>query len=148
MWNPGSLPEELTVEQLKQEHSSYPRNKNIAGVFFKAGYVEAWGRGINDIIKSCKDAGLPEPIIEENQGGLSVVFLKNIYTEEYLRTLDINERQVKAILYIKENGKITNASYQEINNIGKTLATEELSKLVNKELIQQTGTKGRGVDMS
>ncbi len=144
LWNPGILPEELTVEELKQEHSSYPRNRNIAGVFFKAGYVEAWGRGTNDIIKSCKEAGLPEPVIEENQGGLSIVFLKDIYTEEYLRRLNINERQIKAILYTKEHGKITNSSYQEINNTGKTLATEELSDLVNKELIQQSGTKGRG----
>ncbi|MFC3196264.1 ATP-binding protein [Parapedobacter deserti] len=144
LWNPGILPEELTVEELKQEHSSYPRNRNIAGVFFKAGYVEAWGRGTNDIIKACKEAGLPEPLIEENQGGLSIVFLKDIYTAEYLRKLDINERQIKAVLYIKEYGKVTNASYQEINNTGKTLATEELSDLVNKGLIQQSGTKGRG----
>src|SRR5690606_28100397 len=26
LWNPGVLPEELTVEELKQAHSSYPRN--------------------------------------------------------------------------------------------------------------------------
>ncbi|MGO1786650.1 MAG: hypothetical protein ACTHZ7_06195, partial [Sphingobacterium sp.] len=84
------------------------------------------------------------PLIEENQRGISIVFLKDIYREDYLRKLNINERQIKAVLYIKEHGKITNASYQEINNIGKTLATEELGDLVNRELIQQSGTKGRG----
>lgn len=144
LWNPGILPAELTIEELKGEHSSYPRNRNIADVFFKAGYVEAWGRGTNNIIEACKDAGLPEPVIEENQGGISIVFLKDIYTEDYLRTLDINERQVKALLFAKEKGAITNATYQEINGIGKTLATEELGDLVGKELVQQSGTKGRG----
>ena len=43
IWNPGELPEELTVDKLKENHSSYPRNPNIAGVFFKAGYIESWG---------------------------------------------------------------------------------------------------------
>lgn len=144
LWNPGALPDELTIAELKGEHSSYPRNRNIADVFFKAGYVEAWGRGTNNILEACKDAGLPEPVIDENQGGISIVFLKDIYTEDYLRTLDINERQVRALLFAKEKGAITNAAYQEINGIGKTLATEELGDLVGKELVQQTGTKGRG----
>ena len=144
LWNPGILPEELTVEELKQAHSSYPRNRNIAGVFFKAGYVEAWGRGTTDSITACKDAGMPEPLINENQGGLSVVFLKDIYVVEHLRTLDINERQINALLHIKEHGSITNSAYQSINNIGKTFATKELGDLINKGLVQQSGTKGRG----
>jgi ATP-dependent DNA helicase RecG len=45
IWNPGALPEELTIEKLKRVHSSYPRNTNIASAFFKAGYIESWGRG-------------------------------------------------------------------------------------------------------
>lgn len=144
LWNPGLLPEELTIDELKSEHSSYPRNKNIAEVFFKAGYVETWGRGINNIMISFKDRGLPEPVIEETQGGISVVFLKDIYTPDYLRKLNINDRQIKALLHIKEHGDINNSSYQQINNIGKTIATDELRDLINKNLIQQSGTKGRG----
>jgi len=88
--------------------------------------------------------GLPEPVIEEGQGGVSIVFTKDLYTESYLRTLDINERQVRALLFIKEEGVITNASYQSINKTGKTLATKELKDLVERELVQQSGTKGRG----
>lgn len=134
----------MTIDELKSEHSSYPRNKNIAEVFFKAGYVETWGRGINNIMISFKDRGLPEPVIEETQGGISVVFLKDIYTPDYLRKLNINDRQIKALLHIKEHGDINNSSYQQINNIGKTIATDELRDLINKNLIQQSGTKGRG----
>jgi len=46
LWNPGTLPDELNIEMLKVKHPSHPRNKNIAEVFFKAGYIEARGRGI------------------------------------------------------------------------------------------------------
>lgn len=30
LWNPVTFPEELTVEELKQKHSFYPLNRNIA----------------------------------------------------------------------------------------------------------------------
>ncbi|MEI9909984.1 MAG: hypothetical protein WDO71_10100 [Bacteroidota bacterium] len=56
----------------------------------------------------------------------------------------MNDRQVKAILYVAEHGGITNSKYQEINAVGKTLATEELKDLIGKDLIKQTGSKGRG----
>ena len=38
-------------------------------------YIEAWGRGTNKIINSCLDAGLPEPVITEEMGGVSITFL-------------------------------------------------------------------------
>jgi ATP-dependent DNA helicase RecG len=144
IWNPGTLPEELTIEKLKGAHSSYPRNANIAGVFFKAGYIESWGRGINNIITACTEAGLPEPVIEEDQGGIRVTFKKDIYTEEYLRTQNINERQIKAILYVKEHGSITNTVYQSINNLGKSVSATELTDLVNKRFLERIGPTGRG----
>ncbi|MGV8092063.1 MAG: ATP-binding protein [Mangrovibacterium sp.] len=144
LWNPGVLPEELSVEKLKGEHSSYPRNKNIANVFFKAGYIESWGRGTNKIINSCLDAGLPEPVIAEEMGGVSITFLKDIITEDYLKTQDLNERQIKALLYIKEYGQITNKIYQTINKISKPSATLDLQDLVKKNFISKTGTTGRG----
>jgi ATP-dependent DNA helicase RecG len=146
LWNPGVLPEELTIDKLKGKHSSYPRNRNIADVFFRAGYIESWGRGTNKIIDSCIEAGLPEPIIEEDQGGIQVTFLKNIYTEEHLSQLGINERQIKALLHIKKHGKISNATYQEINGVSKATATRDLKGLIDKKLVRGSGLKGSGAE--
>ncbi|MGB3063128.1 hypothetical protein [Sphingobacterium thalpophilum] len=39
---------------------------------------------------------------------------------------------------------INNSSYQKINDIGKTVATDELRDLIKKDLIQQSGSMGRG----
>lgn len=107
-------------------------------------YVESWGRGIEIMVEGCRQYGIPDPIIEEETGGISVTFLKDIYTEEYLQTLNINDRQVKVILYIKEYGRITNKIYQKINNISKPGATLDLQELTNRDLIIKTGTTGRG----
>ena len=76
-WNDGALPEDLTIELLKQKHSSKPRNPVIADVCFKGGYIDAWGRGIEKIIDACREAELPEPEFEENSGGVSVTLFKS-----------------------------------------------------------------------
>ena len=98
LWNPGSLPDEVRGH-IKDKHPSRPRNATIAQVFFKAGFIEAWGRGISKIMEACKAAGLPEPEIKEDHGGIWVTFSKDIYSEEYLQKLGLNFRQVKAILH-------------------------------------------------
>jgi ATP-dependent DNA helicase RecG len=143
IWNPGELPSTLSVEKLKEKHSSQPRNRLIADVFFMAGYIESWGRGIEIMMKGCKEYGMPEPVIVEEQGGISVSFLKDIYTEEYLRKLDLNDRQIKALLYVKGKGVIMSSDYQKMNTVKRTVATEELMDLVNKSLLQKTGSIGR-----
>ncbi len=144
IWNPGELPSSLTVDLLKEKHSSQPRNRLIADVFFMAGYIESWGRGIDIIMNACKEYRMPEPIFAEEQGGISVSFLKDIYTEEYLKSFNLSDRQTRAILYIKENGEITNAIYQDINKISKAVATTDLSNLVSRKLIQKVGRTGKG----
>ncbi len=144
LWNPGLLPEELTIEELKKDHSSYPRNRNIANVFFKAGYIESWGRGTNKIIDACREADLPEPIIEEEQGGFGIIFLKDIYTEEYLTSLGLGEHLIKTLLFIKKNGSITNAQYQSLFNVSKRKSTNDLRYLVNEYFVEKVGIRGRG----
>ena len=76
-WNDGPLPEDMTIELLKQRHSSKPRNPVIAEVCFKGGYIDAWGRGIEKIIDACREAKLPEPKFEENSGGMLVTLFNN-----------------------------------------------------------------------
>ncbi len=76
LWNAGKLPDEITFEKLKKAHRSCPRNELLADVFFKAGYIEAWGRGTVKIIDLCWQKGLPEPEFSELTGGFLVSFVK------------------------------------------------------------------------
>ena len=116
---------------------------NTAGVFYDIGLIEQWGSGIDKMRKACIEAGLPEPQFEEHQG-FRVIFRKDIYTEEYLRELGLNERQMKAVMYVKEKGKIANKEYQRIASVKERLATIELNDLVSKNILQKFGTTGRG----
>jgi len=146
LFNPGRLPEGYDIERLKREHTSKPRNRHIADVFFKAGLIESWGRGLNRIIDYCVAAGLPEPIIQEQEDGVHVTFLKDIYTEAYLKKIPLNERQIKAVLYLKVNSKLTNAIYQQLNQTTRNTATRDLQNLVARKIIISSTKKGAGAE--
>jgi len=142
--NEGGLPPEITVEDLKRNHLSKPRNKLLADVFYFAGFIEAWGRGTLKILEKCRDQGLPEPEFYNDRGVMSVVFYKDKWNEDNLKKLGLNERQVKAILYVKKNGKITNREYRELNSISDEGARIDLNILVEMDIFIQKG-KGRSV---
>ncbi|MFH1322029.1 MAG: ATP-binding protein [Bacteroidota bacterium] len=144
VWNQGILPTGITVEDLKRKHASHPKNPILADVFFKGGLIEAWGRGTLKIIDECKKSGLPEPKIEIMSGGICVTLFKDIYNEKHLKSLNLNDRQLKAILYVKENGKITNSEYQEINQISRITATRDLQEMVERNLLKSSESKGAG----
>ncbi len=144
-WNPGGLPEGITIDDLKREHASKPRNRLLAMVFYYAGLIERWGTGTTRIVDLCKKQGLSDPEFKEEFGGFSVILWKDIYNEEYLKKLGLNERQIKAVLYVKESGKITNKEYQNITGVKKRQATEDLRYLEKLEILERVGTTGKGV---
>lgn len=144
IWNEGQLPENWTIETLLEKHSSKPFNPDIANAFFRSGYIESWGRGISKMTEQCSSFGLPAPLFFFKSSGFWVEFRKNIYNEKHLQSLNLNERQVKAVLYVKEKGRITNKEYQILNNTKQTLSSQELSELVEKGILKSSGVKGRG----
>jgi len=142
-WNEGKLPSDLTVDLLKKPHASRPRNVIIADVCFKGGLIDTWGRGTIRIIDSCKEAGLPEPELIEENGGFLVTLFKNKLTSEQLSKLQLNARQLKGVEYVKKNGKITNNEYKVLNKTSDRTASRDLEKLtVIGVLIKEGDKKG------
>jgi len=144
IWNEGGLPESISLDSLKQIHASHPRNPRIADVCFKAGYIDAWGRGTLKIIETCKNAALPEPEIIESDGGILVTLFKDKYTIEILKQMSLNERQIKAVEYVKDKGRITNTEYQKLCKLKRRQTTEDLKVLENKNIFMRIGSTGKG----
>lgn len=72
------------------------------------------------IIRECKQANIPEPIFNDNSSDISIEFRKDIYNEKYLQSLNLNERQVKAVLFVKNKRKITNNECQTLNDCSRS----------------------------
>jgi len=143
IWNPGRLPEGLNPERLYQEHRSLPRNPLLAGALYRVGLIEKWGTGTVKMVELFKEQGLPKPIFEEMDNGFRVVLLKDPYTVENLRSQGVKDRQIQALLYMKENGRITNKQYRELVKISDEAARKDLAELVEMGLISRHG-RGRG----
>ena len=139
LWNEGGLPEGISLEALKRSHKSKPRNLLIADVCFKGGLIDAWGRGTLSIIDTCKEAGLPEPELIEEDGGFMVTLFKNNLTKEQLKKLGLNDRQVDAILFFRDKGAITSSEYAERYKISDRTARRDLSELAEIKLLNNEG---------
>lgn len=50
---------EWTTQTLMEKHRFNPYNPDIANTFFRAGFIESWGRGIEKICSICKEYGNP-----------------------------------------------------------------------------------------
>ena len=138
-YNPGSLPEGMTIERLKTTHPSISRNPLIMNVFYLAGFVEEYGSGFERIRNALKQQDLPEPSISENRMGFILQFNKREEPEEFPYIENLNERQKKAVDYLKKEGRISNKIYQEINNTSKNTSIRDLNEMIEKKLLIRIG---------
>jgi len=142
IWNPGKLPDGISIDMLKKEHSSKPRNRFLALTFYYAGLIEKWGSGTKRMVDLCVSQGLPEPEFKEEFGGVSVYFYKDMYSEENLLKMKLNERQIKAVRFIKENKSINLSSFRAlIPEVSEKTLYRDLQELVKKGLLKEIGEK-------
>lgn len=142
-WNPGSLPKNWTVDVLYKKHPSIPPNPDIANTFFRAGYIEAWGRGTIKLIEECKIYNLPKPVFEADGVGITVIIRQDIINREILEEIGFDDNFIKILIYVKQKGNITNSEVQNLCDVSKATATRYLNQL-EKEFIKRTGKTGRG----
>lgn len=143
-WNEGQLPDNWTIEKLLTKHPSKPYNPDVANALFRSGYIESWGRGTLKIINECVKFGIPKPKYFYDMSGFWVEFRKDVFDLEYLKSIGLNERQIQAIKFIKENGKITNSEYQANYGVARNTATRDLSELVDRGILKSSEAKGAG----
>lgn len=139
-WNPGSLPESWTVENLLKKHPSRAFNPAIANAFFRCGEVDAWGRGIGKIVDGAISEKLLPPIFDTSFGGLMVTFYSSPTAQ--LKEAGISERGIQTVEFALRNGRITNTDVQEIAKVSKPTATRILASL--SEYLEVKGTTGKG----
>jgi ATP-dependent DNA helicase RecG len=143
IWNPGKLPSGLSPEKLREPHGPIPRNPLIAEPLFRAGYSEKAGTGTTDMIADCRKAEIPEPDFRQNDSHFIVTLWRNWLTEEFLNSFALNDYQIKAIAFLKQKKRISNAEYQNLSGVTARTALRHLKDLVEKGLVEKSGLTGR-----
>jgi len=145
VWNPGSLPGNLTLDDLTTDHPSIPANPLIAESLYLTRYIEKAGSGTQRMIELCHEAGLPAPEFALRAGSFVLTLWRDWLTDEVLNGLDLNERQLLALAFLKTNGRVSNPEYQKQAKTTKKTATRDLMDMKRKGIVEQVGLRGPGV---
>lgn len=149
VYSPGALPPGASLEKMRRlEPQSVLRNPIIVGVFRDLGrrYVEQLGTGIRRMALAMEKHDLPRPLFEEMGSEFRVRLMGpgERFMEEMTARPDwaegLNERQVKAVLYVREHGRITNREYRDLTSVSRRWATKELQELVELEVLAMRGS--------
>jgi ATP-dependent DNA helicase RecG len=146
--NPGTLPDGITVDELRREgHRSLPRNSLLAQIFYYGELLEKWGTGTSRMIALCrKQAGIFDPEFTAFPDSFTVTFSKDLYAKERLTTLGLSDRQVKAVQYAKEHGSITNKAYRELVGVTDRTALRDLKDLIDRNIFRKQDKKGKATE--
>ena len=146
IWNPGPLLSDLDPALLRIDpHPSRRRNEIVAEIFYTSGLIERWGTGTVRMIKACREQDLPEPEFVNNEGGgFKVVFRKDRFSPEQLKRMELNDRQIQAVVFLKEGGSISNSEYQDLTGAEKRTSSRDLTDLVDRGILERVGATGHG----
>ncbi len=144
VWNPGALLPPLTLESLRQPHGSIARNPRICEALFLGHYIEKHGTGTLMMIRESLAHALPEPDFAQRGGEFTITVWRDWLTDAVMDELGLNERQRKAIAFVKTNGRITNKEYQGDLAVSKPTASRDLELLRRIKVFTKVGSTGKG----
>ena len=153
IWNPGQLPDDWTLKKLLGKHPSRPFNPLVANALFRAGYIEAWGRGIKKIQRECREYDVPAPTFDHSMSGLMLTFhanprrLKEVLGEEATQepqgtTRDglggrLGETRAVIINAMLANPKVTTIQLAKSSNISTTAMEKHLRFLRSERYVER-----------
>ncbi len=129
-------------------HASKPYNPDIARVFYRAGYIERWGRCIQKIRDACKNLGADEPEYIVHREDIMVKFsaLQSVKVTD-AKALNVTKDDViemKILVLLKENASITTTEMSKQLSVNRRTIQRGLEVLKNKGVIERKGGKRYG----
>lgn len=163
VWNDGKFPDDISQEDLFEKHRSKPYNPLIAQTFFKAGFIESWGRGFEKIKKECEEYGSPLPRVEIKSSGVMVKCVPSkVYMELLNKMKDKNvpdnvsqnvpdnvsqnlkEIEEEIMKNITDNPYITQQQMADKLKVNRKTIQRGLNSLKGKNIIERIGSDRKG----
>ncbi len=153
--NSSLLPFGWTAQTLMETHSSKPFNPDIARVFYRAGYIESWGRGIQKICDACKKLGADEPVYIVHGEDIMVKFhalqsakVPNSKTPKHQSTADfgaLDDALVQKILEVlRHKPEISQSEMAEELGTTRRVIQKKMTLLKEAGRIERVGGKRYG----
>ena len=142
------FPSDWTMESLLQRHQSRPYNPKIARAFFRAGYIESWGRGIQKIFEVCNEYGALQPEYVVHSEDIMLKLTAVSITDKHVLKLDSKAEntalKMKIVEYLQNQPTATQKELQEALNETRTHIQKIVKELVGEGKIERKGGKRFG----
>ena len=138
--NTGHLPAELTAETMLESNTSRPHNPLIANTFFRCGFIESWGRGIDKMNKACIAEGLQSPVYQTISDSVIIKF-EGHKPEEFIDKKTgspkywINSEAKEKELDIEQKNERANPENKRVNDVFERVNWE--NERVNERVINE-----------
>ena len=142
------FPSDWTMESLLQRHQSRPYNPKIARAFFRAGYIESWGRGIQKIFEVCNEYGALQPEYVVHSEDIMIKLAAISISDKQFLKLDSKAENTalkrKIVEYLQKQPAATQKELQEALNETRTHIQKIVKELVGEGKIERKGGKRFG----
>lgn len=143
VWNPGLLPDALTIADLYRKHTSHPRNSRLVLLFNRAHLIEHYGTGTLRIVSSCLAPGMPTPEFSQ-ESGMFVVRFGNAAREAAPNT-DVGDNQGRVLRIARQIGRVQTKDVMELLKVSRSTAVRIIQSLVDADVLHRVGESGRSV---
>lgn len=150
--NCGQLPENWTIRNLMDKHASKPYNPSIANIYYLAGFIENWGRGIEKICTACESDGTPPPEYTVHPSDIMIKFTAS--EDRIIRIADkevnekvnekVNENEQKLLSLLFEDPGYTVTQLSHILKVSRKTIAPRLKSLKEKGAIERIGSDRKG----
>lgn len=146
--SPGSLPEPVTVENIRETQAA--RNNNVIGVLRRLGVAEDAGRGVDVMVDSMRDELLEPPKFASNEHSVTVTLpirsavtpVERAWMREIERRGLIEPRDRFLLVHAARGERLTNARAREILSADAIGARSALHRLRDIGFLEQEGARG------
>ncbi len=139
--SPGGLPGYITLDNIVEEHFS--RNPRVVAGLFQWGYIEELGLGIDRMIEEMLQHGHAAPLFEAKPYSFTVRLQSAVQRTPVIHwPSNMNERQMRALTLLEQQGRITNRDYRQLcPDVNPETLRLDLVDLIDKGLILKIGDK-------
>jgi ATP-dependent DNA helicase RecG len=144
IWNPGRLPDGLTLQELRAGSVSRPRNPDIAHVLYVRGLIERWGIGARRMIEECRANKLPDPEWQEVAGGIRLTLRLPEHGARPVSDLNLRARDFLANLIPGTRFSLADYHQGIASQVTERTARRDIYEMLQLQMIEEIG-RGRNL---
>ena len=130
--NPGRFPFQLTPENIKLQHDSFPYNLKIAQVLYQTTYLESWGSGVKRMMDLCKAQHVDDPEYRLGENTVTIIFQRHFDSQNDSQNdsqKSLSERQKKILTLMRKDRRMSVNSIAVRLSLSRPTVYREIKKI-------------------